>query len=207
MQVLEGKVSEPTASEQEHLAQHDLDKGFRLACQAYPSDDCKIHVPPESLTAPQRTQVEGLEVAVEPDPPVVAYRVELSAPCLSDLRADADRLIEALAQERQVSCRTIDVETLRGLSPGLRSWGWRLRASVRDDEIVALGPPEGRQLGLAVDLGTTKIAGYLVDLEDGRTVASRGVMNPQIAYGEDLISRLSRAMESRKKRPGSSIWS
>jgi uncharacterized 2Fe-2S/4Fe-4S cluster protein (DUF4445 family) len=199
VQVLEGKVSEPTAGEQEHLVRNDLRKGWRLACQAHPSEDCKVHVPPESLTAPQRTQVEGLEVAVEPDPPVVAHSVELSAPGLSDLRADADRLIEALAQERDVSCRTIDVETLRGLSPRLRSWGWKLRASVRDDEIVAVGPPEGRQLGLAVDLGTTKIAAYLVDLEDGRTVASHGVMNPQIAYGEDLISRLSRAMESREE--------
>jgi len=199
VQVLEGKVSPPTASEQEHLAQDELAKGWRLACQAYPSEDCKVHVPPESLTAPQRTQVEGLEVAVEPDPPVAAFSLELPAPGLSDLRADADRLVATLAQERNVSCRTIDVETLRGLSPRLRSWGWKLRALVRDDEIVAVGPPEGRHLGLAVDLGTTKIAGYLVDLEDGRTVASHGEMNPQIAYGEDLISRLSRAMESQEE--------
>jgi len=196
---LEGKFSEPTASEQEHLTQDELGRGCRLACQAYPSEDCKVHVPPESLTAPQRTQVEGLEVAVEPDPAVVAYPVELSAPCLSDLRADGDRLFEALAQERNVSCRKIDVEALRGLSPRLRSWGWKLRASARDDEIVAVGPPERPQLGLAVDLGTTKIAAYLVDLEDGRTLASHGVMNPQIAYGEDLISRLSRAMESQEE--------
>ncbi len=199
VQVLAGKVSEPTAGEQEHLAQDDLDKGYRLACQACPLNDCKVHVPPESLTAPQRTQVEGLEVAVEPDSAVVAYPLELPAPCLSDLRADGDRLIDALAREWDVSCRTIDVEALRGLSPRLRSWGWKLMASVRDDEIVAIGPMEGRQLGLAVDLGTTKIAGYLVDLEVGRTLASHGVMNPQIAYGEDLISRLSRAMESQEE--------
>ena len=137
IQVLEGKFSEPTASEQQHLTQDELGRGCRLACQTYPSEDCKVHVPPESLTAPQRTQVEGLEVAVEPDPTVVAYPVELSAPCLSDLRADGDRLIEALAQERDVSCRTIDVEALRGLSPSLRIWDWKLRVSLRDDEIVA----------------------------------------------------------------------
>jgi uncharacterized 2Fe-2S/4Fe-4S cluster protein (DUF4445 family) len=199
VQVLEGNVSESTAGEQEHLPQDDLDRGYRLACQTYPSGDCKVHVPPESLTAPQRTQVEGLEVAVEPDPPVVAHPVELPAPGLSDLRADTDRLIETLARESGVSCRAIDVEALRELSPRLRAWEWNLMASVREGEIVAVGPPEGRQLGLAVDLGTTKIAGYLVDLEDGHTIASHGVMNPQIAYGEDLISRLSRAMESREE--------
>ncbi len=199
VQVLDGKVSEIGANEQEHLTKDELDKGWRLACETYPQADCKVHVPPESLTAPQRTQVEGLEVAVEPDPAVVAHPLELSAPDLSDLRADGDRLLEALEQERKVTCTSIDVETLRGLSPRLRSQDWKLRASVREGEIVAIGPPEGRQLGLAVDLGTTKIAGYLLDLEDGRTLSSHGIMNPQIAYGEDLISRLSRAMESREE--------
>ncbi len=196
VQVLTGRVSDPTASELEHLAQTDLDKGWRLACQTRPLADCKVHVPPESLTAPQRTQVEGLEVEVEPDPVVVACSVELSAPCLSDLRADADRLLEALGDKQDSSCQRIDIEVLRALSPGLRSWGWKAMASVRDGEIVAVGPPEGRRLGLAVDLGTTKMAAYLVDLGNGTTVASRGAMNPQIAYGEDLIARLSRAMES-----------
>jgi uncharacterized 2Fe-2S/4Fe-4S cluster protein (DUF4445 family) len=199
VQVLEGRISEPNAVEREHLSQDDLDRGCRLACQAYPKGGCRIHVPPASLTAPQRTQVEGLEVAVEADPAVVACPVELSAPCLTDLRADADRLLDALAQEHNTCCRKIDVEILRELSPCLRSWGWKLRASARGDEIVAVGPPESHHFGLAVDLGTTKIAGYLIDLENGRTLASRGIMNPQIAYGEDLISRLSRAMESREE--------
>ncbi len=199
VRILAGKVSEPTAGEQEHLTQAELDKGYRLACQACPLEACRVHVPSESLTAPQRTQVEGLEVAVSPEPAVVAYPAELSPPCLSDLRADADRLVDTLAQEQDLVCRRIDVEVLRGLSPRLRSWDWKLTAYVRDGEIVAVGPFQSRRLGLAVDLGTTKIAGYLVDLEDGRTLSSCGTMNPQIAYGEDLISRLGRAMESEEE--------
>lgn len=199
VQVLSGTVSEPTAVERRHLTQEDLQEGWRLSCQAYPLSDCTLHVPPESLTAPQRTQVEGLEVSVDPNPAVVSYPLELSEPSLSDLKADGDRLIQALENKHHVSCRRIDIEALRDLSPGLRSWDWKLRASVRDDEIVAVCPPTGRHLGLAVDLGTTKIAGYLVDLEAGRTLASRGIMNPQIAYGEDLIARLSRAMASKEE--------
>ncbi len=196
VQVLDGRVSAPTAGEHDHLSKEDLKAGWRLACATYPENDCKVHVPPDSLTAPQRTQVEGLDVAVEPDPVVVSRSVHLPAADLSDLRADGDRLLQALAQEHDMSCTGIDVETLRGLSSRLRSQGWKLKASVRQDEIVAVGSPEGRPLGLAIDLGTTKIAGYLLDLDAGRTLASRGIMNPQIAYGEDLISRLSRAMES-----------
>ena len=198
-QVLTGRVSEPTTGEQEHLSPEELERGYRLCCQTYPLEDCKLHVPPESLTAPQRTQVEGLEVDIEPNPVVLAYPLALSAPSLSDLKADGDRLIDALEKEYGESCQTIDVDALRGLSPQLRSWDWKLEAFVRDEEIVAVGPPTGRHLGLAVDLGTTKIAGYLVDLENGQTVASQGIMNPQISYGEDLIARLSRAMESREE--------
>ncbi len=199
VQVLEGRLSARTEGELQHLTRDELDRGYRLACEARPLEDCKVHVPPESLTAPQRTQVEGLEVAVEPDPAVLAFSVELSPPGLEDLRADLDRLIDALRQEHAVSCRAIDVAALRGLSAGLRSWDWRVKASVRAGEIVAVGPAKGCRFGLAVDLGTTKIAGYLVDLENGRTLASCGAMNPQIAYGEDLISRLSLAMQSRKE--------
>ena len=65
-----------------------------------------------------------------------------------------------------------------------------LRDSPWGSEVVAVGPPSMKPLGLAVDLGTTKIAGYLVDMETGRTLASRGIMNPQIAYGEDVIARM-----------------
>jgi uncharacterized 2Fe-2S/4Fe-4S cluster protein (DUF4445 family) len=196
IQVLAGSVSEPTASELKALSSQELRDGYRLACQTYSLSHCKLRVPPESLTAPQRTQVEGVEVAVRPEPPVSGYHLELLSPSLSDLRADADRVREALKQQHQICCRTIDIEVLRDLSPQLRSWNWETCASVRDDEIVALGPWPGRQLGLAVDLGTTKIAGYLVDLEDGRTLGAQGIMNPQIAYGEDVIARIARTRES-----------
>jgi uncharacterized 2Fe-2S/4Fe-4S cluster protein (DUF4445 family) len=199
VQVLAGRVSELTASEQEQLSPAELERGCRMACQTRPLDDCTLYVPPESLTAPQRTQVEGLEVAVDPNPDVIAYPLDLSAPTLADLKADGDRLIEALEQQHHVSCKTADLAVLRALSSRLRSSGWKLRATVRQGEIVAACSLRSRPLGLAVDLGTTKIAGYLVDLESGRTMASRGIMNPQIAYGEDVVARLSRAIESREE--------
>jgi uncharacterized 2Fe-2S/4Fe-4S cluster protein (DUF4445 family) len=196
VQVLAGCVSEPTSNERKALSRRELEDGYRLACQTYALGDCRLRVPPESLTAPQRTQVEGLEVPVRPEPPVRAFRVRLPRPSLSALQADADSLREALAEQHQVHCRAIDLEVLRQLSTRLRSCDWEVRSAVRGDEVVGLGPWPGRQLGLAVDLGTTKVAGYLVDLEGGRTLAARGVMNPQIACGEDVIARIARTRES-----------
>jgi uncharacterized 2Fe-2S/4Fe-4S cluster protein (DUF4445 family) len=152
-------------------------------------------VPPESLTAPQRTQVEGEEVLVAPDPAIQTYLVTVSPPSLEDLRADAERLLDALAEQHGIRGASLELATLRQMSPCLRKWGWQALMAVRDHEIVALLPPGTRPLGLAVDLGTTKIATYLVDLETGRTLDSQGHMNPQIAYGEDIISRLAFAKQ------------
>jgi len=196
VQVLTGRVSPPTPSEQQSLSLQQLEDGYRLACQTYPLGDCKLRVPPESLTALQRTQVEGLEVAVSPEPPVRAYHLELPSPSLSDVRADAERVLEILEHRHRVRCRAIDIEVLRNLSPQLRSWNWQAQASVRGDEVVAVGPWPSRQLGLAIDLGTTKIAGYLLDLDSGQTLAALGIMNPQIAYGEDVITRIARTRKS-----------
>lgn len=196
IQVLTGHVSSPTLSEQQSLSLQELEDGYRLACQTYPLGDCTVRVPPDSLTALQRTQVESLEVAVSPEPPVRAYRIELPSPSLVDLRPDAERLLEMLEQQHQVRCSAIDIEVLRTLSPQLRSWNWQAQASVRGNEVVAIGPWPSRQLGLAIDLGTTKIAGYLLDLDSGQTLAALGIMNPQIACGEDIITRITRARDS-----------
>ena len=196
VQVLSGTVSKPTSSELEAFTSQELKGGWRLACQTYPSSDCKLSVPPESMTTAQRTQVEGLEITVQLEPPVKAYRLQLAAPSLSAPHADADRLLEALNQQHQLHCGKVDIDTMRTLLPKLRSWNWECQAIVRNDEVIALVPWSNRQLGLAIDLGTTKIAGYLVDLSDGRTLAAKGRMNPQISYGEDIISRINGVIKS-----------
>jgi len=196
VQVLSGTVSEPTSNELETFSSQELKEGWRLACQTYPIRDCKLTVPPESMTTPQRVQVEGLEITVHPEPPVRAYPLQLSPPSLSAPHADADRLLEALNQQHPLHCSKVDIGALRALSDQLRSWSWKCQAIVRNDEVVALVPCTSHPLGLAVDLGTTKIAGYLVDLSDGRTLAAKGIMNPQISLGEDIISRMTIVIQS-----------
>ncbi len=196
VQILSGTVSQPTPSEREVFTSQELKAGWRLACQTYPHSDVKLHLPADSMTTPQRLQVEGLEIKVRPEPSVQAYRLKLAPPSLTAPQADADQLLEALNQQYKLKCNRVDIDVLRSISDQLRSWHWECQAVVRNDEVIALLPPSSRPLGLAIDLGTTKIAGYLVDISNGKTLAAKGVMNPQVSHGEDIISRINGAVHS-----------
>jgi uncharacterized 2Fe-2S/4Fe-4S cluster protein (DUF4445 family) len=200
IQVLSGSVSKPTPSELETFSPRELKAGWRLACQTYPRSDVRLHLPAESMTTPQRLQVEGQEVAIRPQPPVRAYRLKLTEPSLKAPRADADKLLQRLNRQYRLNCQKVDIGVLRLISEQLRSWQWRCQAAVRNDEVIALLPPQSHPLGLAIDLGTTKIAGYLVNLSDGQTLAAQGAMNPQISHGEDIISRINQAVHSAEER-------
>lgn len=180
-------VSDP---ERERLGEEEIAGGVRLACRAFIQRALQVFVPPESLTASQRTQVEGRQTPVRIDPVVVPADLHLSPPTLSDLRSDAERIRDGLGRPVRV-----DLEVLRHSPPSLRGWDWATRAVLRGDEVVALLPPGTPLIGVAVDLGTTKLAGYLLNLETGETLASAGAMNPQLAYGEDVMVRITYALQ------------
>jgi uncharacterized 2Fe-2S/4Fe-4S cluster protein (DUF4445 family) len=199
VQVLSGTVSEPTPHELKTFSRQEIEQGWRLACQTYPTSDGTLNLPPNSLTTRQRVQVEGQEVKVSLKPTVKAYQVKLKAPSLADPQADADRLLKSLNRQHKLHCHQIDINALRQLPPKLRSWKWQCRASVHDGEVIAFGPWPSRQLGLAIDLGTSKVSGYLVDLDNGQTLAAKGIGNPQASYGADIITRISYAMKSPAK--------
>ncbi|HTP08365.1 MAG TPA: ASKHA domain-containing protein, partial [Anaerolineae bacterium] len=186
VRVMSGKLTPITANEEFELSGEDLKAGYRLACQAKPLQDVHLDIPPESLTTPQRTQVEGREVEIELDPMVQAIDVQLPAPDLFDLRSDVTRLQAALGD----AAATIEYAALTDLSDRLRQYQWSARIARRNATVIAVLPHASRLIGLAVDIGTTKLAAYLVDLELGHTIAKLGAMNPQIAYGEDVVSRI-----------------
>lgn len=196
VQSISGDVGEQTEDEKSRLSERELAQNYRLACRTHVRSDATIHVPPESLTAPQRTQVEGLELAVEPEPLIRNLVVRLSPPSLDAPEADDQTLWAVLLTQHGVSPGGIDFRVQQTLSSVLRKANWHVCVAIRETEIVALGDPSSRWLGLAADIGTTKIAVYLVDLESGKTLASRGLMNPQISYGEDIIARLAAAEKS-----------
>jgi uncharacterized 2Fe-2S/4Fe-4S cluster protein (DUF4445 family) len=183
-----GEVSEPTLEEREIFG-GDLASGFRLACQTIPESDVKVDIPPESLTTPQRLQIEGQEVTVSPESVVRAVDISIPPPTLEDLRSDVGRLKDVLG-EMEIRSPSFRLPLLRDLSSQVRAQDYSARIVLRGDEVVALLPPGEELLGLAVDVGTTKLAAYLVDLGEGKTLAKIGSMNPQVGYGEDVISRI-----------------
>ena len=195
VQLVDGQLSPLTLTEEAVLTTSEQKQGFRLACMAHPLSDIKLHIPPESLTAPQRTQVEGLEVDVDPEPPIRSVEVHLTAPKLDSLKDLTQNLWVSLAKEG-VRKGTIDLRVQEVLPEQLTANDWRVSVALRGDEIVAVGAPHTRWLGMAVDIGTTKIAGYLLDMTTGKTLASKGLMNPQISYGEDVIARIVAANKS-----------
>ncbi len=196
VQIVSGSVSPPTPEDSATFSETQLKENYRLACTTYPQSDVKVLVPPESLSAPQRTQVEGLELRVEPDPAVRCLEVQLSAPSLETPEPDDQNLWNALKETYALNQGRMDLKVQQDLSSRLRSLDWRAGVALRESEIVAIGADSTHWIGLAADIGTTKIAVYLIDMKTGETLASRGLMNPQISYGEDVVSRIYTASKS-----------
>ena len=197
VRAVDGQLSDETAEEESLLSASERGEGWRLACQARVCGALRLEISPESLSAPQRLQIEGQAVDFTLDPPVVAVDLVLEPPSLTDLRADATRLQEALAQAG-MGGTAISLRSARACSTRLRAQQWRGRAAVyRQPDgtgaLVSIQPAGGALLGLAVDTGTTKLAAYLVDLASGATLARVGAMNPQTAYGEDVVTRITYA--------------
>ncbi len=195
VQRLAGELSPLSETEKEKLTQEEIASGFRLACKAKPLGNVKIHIPKATLLTEQRLQLEGESSLPDiSDSARVIQTIDLTItePTITDHRADSVRLKDALTDSGIANC-TIHPALLSTLSDELRLLKWQPRAVLRGNEAVALFSPEIPPLGLAVDIGTTKIAAYLVDLATGQTLGRQGVMNPQIGYGEDVVSRIAYA--------------
>ncbi len=206
---ISGELSPRTLTEGAELSNQDLDGGFRLACQAEVRSDVKVEIPPTSLTTPQRLQTEGQDIPDDFDPLIHAVEARIDPGDISDLRSDLTRVKQTLADLGFPNLQ-VDLGVLAALPGILRAArpGERLQFVLRKpaphsqadisigsspEALVAVLPSGSRFFGLAVDIGTTKIAAYLVDMQTGLTVARAGAMNPQISYGEDVISRITYA--------------
>ncbi|OLS15562.1 MAG: ferredoxin [Promethearchaeota archaeon CR_4] len=185
-------VNAVTLEELEILTPEEVDKSVRLACFTRVSSDVTIKVPEYSRTGKQRFQIEGIETPVHLDPTVKKYYLELEAPTLEDPRCDADRVINAVQNVGNVTDLFVNLNLLKTLARKLRENDWKFIAILWKNEIIDIEPGDrtSRLFGYAVDIGTTKLAGYLIDLSSGRVAAADSLMNPQVPYGEDIISRL-----------------
>jgi uncharacterized 2Fe-2S/4Fe-4S cluster protein (DUF4445 family) len=191
--VLAGSVSPVTVEERYILTEQELQAGQRLACRTRIRSDVKVHVPPSSLIAAQRLQLAGGLASLTLDPMIRAHHLEVPPPTPHDPRSDLERVVAAIPP---LPGQTIgaDLAVVCQITSVARACNWDLTAFVRDAEIVGVVSPGLLPLGLAIDLGTTKIAASLIDLTNGDELAMAGALNPQIGYGEDVISRLAYAL-------------
>jgi uncharacterized 2Fe-2S/4Fe-4S cluster protein (DUF4445 family) len=182
--------------ESRYGAERGLAEGRRLSCSAQVLGDLVIDVPPESQVHRQlvRKGVEARPMAR--DPVVRPYYVEVQGPDMHDPSGDLRRLKDALEFEWRLSGLDCDVRALQRLQLALRKGNWAVTVAVHQGrQILAVWPGfRDRIFGMAVDVGSTTIAAHLCDLGSGDVVASSGIMNPQIRFGEDLMSRVSYVM-------------
>jgi uncharacterized 2Fe-2S/4Fe-4S cluster protein (DUF4445 family) len=194
VRVLSGAVSPVNETEHDLLSDGDLADGLRLACQVVAGGErIVVDVPPDSLSAVQRCQVEGQEQPLAVEPSVEVYEGAALPPSKDDLRGDWERL--GVPGDWQFSA-----PVLADLPVILRQFDWRTRVVTRGSDVVSFLPPDAIPLGFAVDVGTTGLAAYLVDLFTGETLGIAGANNPQIAYGEDVMARLTLAVRDPSAR-------
>jgi len=194
-------LSEWNAVEERYKSKRGLIEGRRLGCQAKVEGDVVIDVPPESQVHKQvvRKRAEARDIVMNPS--VKLFYVEVAEPDMHDPSGDLERLVGALKDQWELDDVKADLHILQTMQPILRKGAWKVTCAVHHVEggpyrIMHLwsGFYEGAIFGMAVDLGSTTIAAHLCDLATGEVVASSGIMNPQIRFGEDLMSRVSYSM-------------
>jgi uncharacterized 2Fe-2S/4Fe-4S cluster protein (DUF4445 family) len=173
-----------------------LAAGRRLSCSARVEADVVIDVPASSQVHRQVVRKEADARAIELNPVVRLHYVQVKQPDMHDPSGDLRRLFEALEAEWELKNLTCDLSVLQTLQQTLRKGEWQVTVAVHAAKQI-IGVWAGLHelaYGLAVDIGSTTIAAHLCDLTSGDVVTSAGVMNPQIRFGEDLMSRVSYSM-------------
>ena len=195
-------------SEEKHLTKDMIDKGYRLACLAKIRAPLKVYVPEISRVGKQRLQTEGLEVPVTANPFVRKYFVKIPVPSLHDVRADEDRLLDTLKEQHNLDPNTLVMEfDIANDFPNIaREAEWQITATVWKEnnanyKIIAIEPGDtsNRCFGFACDIGSTKLAGFLIDLNTGKVQSVGSRMNPQTPMGEDVLSRITSVMMGGKE--------
>ena len=200
--VADGALSEWNAVEQRYQDKRGLKAGRRLGCQATVQGDIVIDVPPESQVHKQVVRKAASARVIEMAPATKLYYIEVEEPDMHVPTGDFERVARALSEQWDITGVTADLPILRKLQPVLRKGNWAITVAVYQDHTGAAprildvwsGLHEAGIYGLAIDLGSTTIAAHLTNLTTGEVVESAGVMNPQIRFGEDLMSRVSYSM-------------
>jgi uncharacterized 2Fe-2S/4Fe-4S cluster protein (DUF4445 family) len=194
-------VSGLTQVEQRYDRIRGLPAGRRLSCQTQILGDLVIDVPPESQVHKQVVRKEADTRAIELDPATRLCFIEVEEPDMHKPSSDLERVYKALNDQWGIGDLSCDLSIISDLQKTLRKGEWKIttavfsRAPGGGNRLVAIWPGfHDKAFGLAIDVGSTTIAAHLTDLSTGQVTASAGLMNPQIRFGEDLMSRVSYVM-------------
>ncbi len=190
------RVTEPNLVERNYRGARPLAEGNRLGCQLEVLGDVVIDVPPSSRVHRQVVRKRPEVPSIDVDPVVRLYYVEVPDSVLGTVTSDQRRLLTALEDQWNLNGLRLDPRALPDLQSALIEGKGAVTVAVHDDtDITAVSPGfVDRVLGVAFDVGSTTIAGHLCDLLSGEILATHGDMNPQIRFGEDIMSRVSYAM-------------
>ncbi|MEH6527212.1 MAG: ASKHA domain-containing protein [Sneathiella sp.] len=192
----ENSLSPFAVGEEKFRERRGLPEGRRLSCHAQLMGDVIIDVPASSQVHRQVIVKKADDRKIEMDPAIRLHFVQVQEPDMHNPSGDFERLELALNQQWGLTELECDLRTLQVLQKTLRSGNWNVTVAVHRNKRISKIWPGFHNLayGLAVDVGSTTIAMHLCDLSSGEVVASSGMMNPQIRYGEDLMSRVSYIM-------------
>jgi len=179
-----------------YAGRRGLPAGHRLSCSTLVQGDVVVDVPSTSQVHRQVVRKDADAREIRLNPVVRLHYVEVQEPDMQDPSGDLRRLMNALEREWQLTGLACDLAVLRDLQQALRKDRWQVTVAVHDQkQIIAVWPGfHDKAFGMAVDVGSTTVAAHLCNLETGELVAAAGRMNPQIRFGEDLMSRVSYAM-------------
>ena len=170
---------------------------IRLACACQLKGDVKVFVPEKSRAGKQIVRKTAREITVSLEPAAKKYFIELAVPTLEDLTVgDVERLQAALKDKYGLEGLEFDFTVILNLQDTIRKDNWKVTATVwLDREVIKVEPGfVDVSYGLAIDVGTTTVAAYLCDITTGKVINTESMMNPQVPYGEDVMSRITYAM-------------
>lgn len=192
--VLAENVSKLSPTEKKAIHDNELHKTRRLSCRAKVQGDLVIEVPSDSRERETSIQKKSTPIKTDLNPAIRLYMVKLPVPSLEENPSDGDAIVVAL-REHGIETRPTHLMLIK-LQDILRKHDRTAIVVVRDDNLVIdVWPPSPFDLyGAAIDIGSTSIAMYVFNLTTGELVYEKAAMNPQIRFGEDLMSRVSYIM-------------
>lgn len=196
VKIAEGEKSKPNKAEEKHLSKKEIDAGWVLACQHKMEKDLVVEIPIQKDAHLRKTSLKGGVEHLSAEPLVEKVHVKMDRPAVEDQTADLERLLRHLEKPDL----SVELRELSQFPALLRSNSFAVTVAITGNRIISIEPGDttSQIFGVAFDIGTTTIAGSLIDLKKAEVLAVAAITNPQNAYGADVISRITHASESRE---------